>query len=123
MSIRGEHGPASKTGELVHCDVTKWRRAAGVLVMVNEKTVFRVDADYRSADLKDLWDFRQLVAEDVGDLFCKSLVGVLCSEGGNRESVLNDVVHLSFGGNGGSGRQWLEANDLNLFFERRAETW
>lgn len=54
--------------------------------------------NHGSADREDLRDHRQLVVEDVGDLFFKVLIGVLRSEGGGRESVPHDVVHGSFGG-------------------------
>lgn len=123
VSIRGEHGPASEAGKFVHSNVAEWRRVAGVLVVVNQEAVFRMNADHGSADFKDLRDFRELIFEDVGDLFFEVLVEVLGSEGGGRESVPDNVVHASEGGVGERGREGFEADELKFFFERRAEAW
>lgn len=94
-----------------------------MLVVVDQEAVFRMNADHGSADFEDLRDFRELVFEDVGDLFFEVLVEVLGSEGGGRESVPHNVVHASEGGVGESGREGFEADEFKFFFERRAEAW
>lgn len=123
MSIGAEHGPARETRKLVHSDVAEWRWAAGVLVVVNQETVFCVDADLGFAGREDARDLRQPVVEDVGDLFCEVLVGVLRCERGGRESVAHDGVNGIFGRVRERGRKGLKASDAKRFFERRAETW
>lgn len=93
-----------------------------MLVVVDQKTVFCVHADHGSPVHEDTRDFCQLFVEDVGDLFGKILVRLLRSEGGSRESVLDNVGHSRFGGVRESRGQGLEARDFKGFIERRAET-
>lgn len=125
LGIRIERGPTGKAGELVDSDILEGRHGAGMLVVVNKEAVFRVHADHRSGDFQDARDRRELVTQNVRDLFFEVLIlpGVLRSERCRRESVPHEVDHGSFRGAGESGGEGFEACNFKLFLDRRAETW